>query len=158
MGKNKLKEQSAAPEDASAKKEGVVAAAPASIGSSGQKVSKKIKKLDKGRIYVTASYNNTVVTVTDTKGDVITWASAGSLGFSGPKKATPFAASKIIAVIGEKLKNLGVKDLEVYVRGIGGGRDSAVRSLANQGFNLVTLKDMTPIPHNSPRPRKIRRV
>src|SRR3990167_5109531 len=98
---------------------------------------KRGKKLDSAHVYVNASYNNTVITVTDASGSVLDWASAGSLGFSGPKKATPFAASKIIAVIAEKLKNFGVSNLEIYVRGIGGGRDSAVRSLINHGFNVT---------------------
>lgn len=119
---------------------------------------KRGKKLDSAHVYVNASYNNTVITVTDASGSVLAWASAGSLGFSGPKKATPFAASKIIAVIAEKLKNFGVSNLEIYVRGIGGGRDSAVRSLINHGFNVTSLKDITPIPHNGPRPPKVRRV
>ena len=83
---------------------------------------KKSKRLESGRVYVSASYNNTVVTVTDERGNVIAWATAGSLGFSGPKKATPFAASKIIAVIAEKVKNYGLTNVEVLVRGIGGGR------------------------------------
>lgn len=118
----------------------------------------KARRLESGRIYINASYNNTVVTFTDLQGNVISWASAGSIGFSGPKKATPFAASKIIAVLAEKLKMLGVTTLEVYLKGVGGGRDSAVRSLANHGFVLTLLKDVTPIPHNGPRPPKVRRV
>ena len=123
--------------------------------SAGQK---KAKKVENGRVYVNASYNNTVITVTDMQGNVLTWASAGSIGFSGPKKATPFAASKVISILTEKLKSMGVQNLEVFLKGIGGGRDSAVRSLANQGFNITVLKDVTPIPHNGPRPRKTRRV
>lgn len=119
---------------------------------------KKSKHLTTARVYVSASYNNTVLTVTDDKGNVIAWATAGSLGFSGPKKATPFAASKIVAVVAEKLKNYGVSALTVFVRGVGGGRDSAVRSLVNHGFNVVAIKDVTPIPHNGPKPKKVRRV
>ena len=122
-------------------------------------VPKKIsKKLERGRIYINASYNNTVITVTDEKGGVLAWASAGSLGFSGPKKATPFASSKVIAALAEKLKATGPTTVEVIVKGVGGGRDSAVRSLINQGFNITALRDATPIPHNGPRPRKVRRV
>ena len=120
--------------------------------------SKKIRNLDKGRAYINATYNNTVISVTDPRGNVLAWATSGSLGFSGPKKATPFAASKIVAVISEKLKAMGVTELEVFVRGIGGGRDSAIRSLANQGFQLTSLHDVTPLPHNGPRPVKTRRV
>jgi small subunit ribosomal protein S11 len=126
--------------------------------SGAKPASKKIRNLEKARAYINATYNNTVISVTDTKGNVLAWATAGSLGFSGPKKATPFAASKIIAVISEKLKAMGVTELEIFVRGIGGGRDSAIRSLANQGFQLTSLHDVTPMPHNGPRPVKTRRV
>ena len=119
---------------------------------------RKAKRLKSGRIYVNASYNNTVVSVTDPNGNLVHWASAGSIGFSGPQKATPFAVSKIIAVIAEKVKPLGLTNVEVLVKGVGGGRDSAVRSLINQGFTITSIKDVTPIPHNGPRPRKLRRV
>lgn len=119
---------------------------------------KRGKRVESGRVYVKASYNNTVITVTDMQGAVLTWATAGSLGFSGPKKATPFAASKIIAVVAEKMKNVGMSTVEVLVRGIGSGRDSAVRSLVNHGFMITSIKDVTGIPHNGPRPRKVRRV
>lgn len=119
---------------------------------------KKVKKISHGKVYINASYNNTIVSVTDEKGNLIAWATAGSLGFSGPKKATPFAASKIMAVVTEKLKAAGATDLDVIVRGVGSGRDSAVRSLLNQGFNILSIRDVTPVPHNGPRPRKTRRV
>jgi len=116
------------------------------------------RKIDIGRVYINATYNNTLLTASDKGGNVISWASAGSLGFSGPKKATPFAASKVVSVISEKLKKLGVSNIDVIVKGVGAGRDSAIRSLANQGFNLLSIKDVTPIPHNGPRPPKVRRV
>lgn len=116
------------------------------------------RRMESGRVYINASYNNTILTVTDRRGNVVGWASAGSLGFSGPKKATPFAASKVVAAIGEKLKKTGFLNLEVVVKGVGSGRDSAIRSLANQGFNILSIKDVTPIPHNGPRPPKVRRV
>jgi small subunit ribosomal protein S11 len=148
MGNRKVKEQT---ETTTPSKDGSVVA---SVYKSG----KKSKRIDKGRIYVNASYNNTVISVTDGNGNVIAWASAGSLGFSGPKKATPFVASKIVAVIAEKIKGVGLTDVEIIVKGIGSGRDSAVRSLVNQGFNVLSLRDVTPIPHNGPRPRKVRRV
>lgn len=116
------------------------------------------KKHENGRVYINASYNNTLISVTDDKGNLLAWSSAGSLGFSGPKKATAFAASKVIAAIAEKLKKSGPTNIQVVVSGVGGGRDSAIRSLANHGFNISAIKDVTPIPHNGPRPAKIRRV
>lgn len=119
---------------------------------------RKSKHVQEGKVYVNATYNNTVVTVTDTTGNVLAWASAGSLGFSGPKKATPFASSKVIAAITEKIQASGPKDISVIVKGIGSGRDSAIRSLINNGFNILSIKDATPVPHNGPRPPKVRRV
>ncbi|MDO8429877.1 MAG: 30S ribosomal protein S11 [bacterium] len=116
------------------------------------------KRLDKGNVYISASYNNTLITVTDERGNTVAWASAGSLGFSGPKKATPFAASKVVSAIAEKLKKTGLSNLDVFISGVGSGRDSAIRSFANQGFNISSIKDVTPIPHNGPRPKKVRRV
>ena len=119
---------------------------------------KRAKRVQEGRVYVNASYNNTVVTVTDSTGNVLAWASAGSLGFGGPKKATPFASSKVIAAIAEKLQANGPQDVKVIVKGIGSGRDSAIRSLINHGFNILSIKDATPVPHNGPRAPKVRRV
>ncbi len=116
------------------------------------------KKFENGRVYINASYNNTLLSVTDDKGNLIAWNSAGALGFSGPKKATPFAASKVVAALAEKLKKSGPFNVRVFVNGIGGGRDSSIRSLTNQGFNILSIKDVTPIPHNGPKPPKIRRV
>lgn len=116
------------------------------------------KKYDHGRVYVNASYNNTVISITDEKGNVLAWGSAGSLGFTGPKKATPFASSKVVAALAEKLKKSGPVHVEVLLNGVGGGRDSAVRSLTNQGFDVVSIKDVTPVPHNGPRRAKVRRV
>ncbi len=119
---------------------------------------KKSRRVQDGKVFINATYNNTVVTVTDAKGNVLAWASAGSLGFAGPKKATPFAASKVISAITEKVQNTGPKDIAVVVKGIGSGRDSAIRSLINNGFNVTSIKDATPVPHNGPRPVKVRRV
>ncbi|NCN52860.1 30S ribosomal protein S11 [Candidatus Wolfebacteria bacterium] len=121
------------------------------------KVSSK-KAVLKGKVFVSASYNNTLITVTDDRGNAIAAASAGALGFNGPKKATPFAASKVVSALVEKLKKTGLSDVDVYVKGIGAGRDSAIRSFANQGFNILSIKDVTPIPHNGPRSKKVRRV
>ncbi|MEK7479105.1 MAG: 30S ribosomal protein S11 [Patescibacteria group bacterium] len=118
----------------------------------------KTAKYDRGNIYVQASYNNTIMTVTDDKGNVITWMSAGSLGFKGPKKATPFAASKVAEAIAEKLQKTGPFHVDIYVKGVGSGRDQAIRALAGKGFTIQKLKDVTPIPHNGPKPKKPRRV
>lgn len=123
-----------------------------------QKTQKVRLRIETGRIYIQVSYNNTVMTVTDNKGNVLTWASAGSLGFSGPKKATAFAATKVAEAIAEKLQKSGPVNVEILIKGIGGGRDAALKTLANRGFNVLSLKDITPIPHNGPRPPKVRRV
>ena len=159
MGKKKVTTQ---PGDAPAKdaavSTGAAGAATATAAKPASSGSRKARRVQEGRVYVNASYNNTVVTVTDATGNVLAWASAGSLGFGGPKKATPFASSKVIAAIAEKLQNNGPQDIIVIVKGIGSGRDSAIRSLINHGFNILSIKDQTPIPHNGPRPPKVRRV
>lgn len=116
------------------------------------------KKIDTGRLYIKSTYNNTLISVTDENGNLVAWGSAGSLGFNGPKKATPFAASKVIAALVEKLKKSGPINVKIFVNGVGGGRDAAIRSLSNQGFNILSINDITPIPHNGPRPPKVRRV
>ncbi|MGC8651013.1 MAG: 30S ribosomal protein S11 [Minisyncoccia bacterium] len=126
------------------------------ISSSQAKASKAL--LEKGRIYIAASYNNTLISLTNLKGELIAWSSAGTLGFKGPKKATPFAASKVVEALLEKVQKSGLKTVEVYVKGIGGGRESAIRSLATHGLDIDLIKDVTPIPHNGPRPPKVRRV
>lgn len=152
MGKKKVTTQSASSAPASEAKAAV--AAPATQAAA----TKRSKKVGEGRVYINASYNNTVVTVTDMQGNVLAWASAGSLGFSGPKKATPFASSKVIAAIAEKIQASGPQDISIIVKGIGSGRDSAIRSLINHGFNVTSIKDATPVPHNGPRQPKVRRV
>ena len=115
-------------------------------------------KIESGRVYVQASYNNTLVSLTDERGNLIAQASAGALGFKGPKKATPYAANRIIESLGEKIKKIGLRDVVVYVKGIGSGRESAVRGLVGQGLNIIAIKDITPTPHNGPKPPKPRRV
>lgn len=119
---------------------------------------KSVKQIPKGRIHIQASYNNTIITVTDEKGEVLAWSSAGSIGFNGPKKATPYAAAKVAESVLEKMKKTGFLEVEVFVKGIGSGRESAVRSFASHGLNIISIKDITPIPHNGPRPKKVRRV
>jgi small subunit ribosomal protein S11 len=119
----------------------------------------KIKRqVSRGKANVKCTYNNTMVTITDMNGGVLAWATSGLLNFKGAKKATPYAATQVVGNISEKVRKFGVKELEVYVRGVGSGREASVRALANNGFDLVLIKDITPIPHNGCRPKKPRRV
>jgi small subunit ribosomal protein S11 len=124
----------------------------------GKKKKKITKMVTMGNAYVKATYNNTIVTLTDQTGNVLAWSSAGMNGFKGPKKATPFAASVIVRDAVEKSKVHGLKDVNVFVKGVGMGRESAVRSLNANGLNVLSIKDVTPIPHNGCRKRKPRRV
>jgi len=119
---------------------------------------KQIKQVSRGRAYIQATYNNTIVSVTDLNGNVLAWASAGMSGFKGPKKATPYAASIVIKNLTDKLEPYGVKEVSVYVKGIGGGREGAIRALHTNGLNVLSINDVTPIPHNGCRPPKRRRV
>jgi len=159
MGKKKIKKQTEEEllkESVAIQKTAEKTAVSTQGGSAlGGKIGRQIVR---GRIYIHVSYNNTFITVTDEKGDVLTWSSAGSLGFKGPKKATPYAASKVAETIIEKIKKNDFAEVEVFVTGIGSGRESAVRSLVNHGLNIISIKDTTPIPHNGPRPKKVRRV
>ncbi len=119
---------------------------------------KSKKKLDKCCIYIKTTYNNTLITVTDERGNVIFWTSAGQIGFKGTKKGTPFASTKVAEVASSGILKLGVKEARVFLKGIGQGREAALRALANRGVNIVHIKDVTPIPHNGPKPKKPRRV
>jgi len=124
-----------------------------------KKKKKKIKKqILKGNAYVKCTYNNTMVAISDLNGAILGWSSSGLLGFKGAKKATPYAATQVVADVTEKIKKYGVKELDIYVKGIGSGRESSIRSLANKGFDIQMIKDTTPIPHNGCRPKKPRRV
>jgi len=115
-------------------------------------------KIKEGRVYISSSYNNTAITLTDLQGNVLAWTSAGAIGFKGAKKATPFAASKVAEAISQTIKKLGIQKIAVSVKGIGSGRESAIRSLASRGFEIVSIVDTTPVPHNGCRARKVRRV
>lgn len=119
---------------------------------------KRIRQISHGRAYIQATYNNTIVTLTDLNGNVLSWSSAGQNGFKGPKKATPYAAGVIVKDAAEKVRAYGLKDVNVFVKGIGSGRDAAVRALNANGLNVISIKDVTPIPHNGCRKRKPRRV
>ncbi len=119
---------------------------------------KSASRVSEGRIYISSSYNNTIITLTNSKGQVLVSKSAGSVGFKGAKKATSFASSRVAEAIVNVCKKLIVEKIEVFIKGVGAGRESAVRTLVNQGLNVISIKDITPIPHNGCRPKKIRRV
>ncbi len=120
---------------------------------------KKIARgVTQGQAYILASFNNTVVSITDKRGNVLVWSTPGVVGFSGSKKATPFAAQVAASDAAKKAKDIGIKDLEVFVKGPGSGRESAIRALQAAGLNITLIKDTTPIPHNGCRPKKKRRV
>ena len=121
-----------------------------------KKTSSKFVK--KGAAHVLATYNNTIITFTDVSGNVIAWSSAGKCGFKGPKKSTPFAASIIVEDASSRAKEKGLEEIVIYVKGVGLGRDSAVRALNANGFTITNIKDITPTPHNGCRKRKPRRV
>jgi small subunit ribosomal protein S11 len=123
----------------------------------GKKKSKK-KFVTAGNAYVQATYNNTIVTITDQNGAVLGWSSAGKMGFKGPKKSTPYAAGITVRDVVERIRDTGIKTVDVFVRGVGSGREAAVRALGAQGLTLNIIKDITPIPHNGCRPPKVRRV
>lgn len=144
-------------------KKRIIESTPPSPEKEAEKEQKKVvstakKGVKAAKAYIQATYNNTIITLTDTLGNVLAWSSAGAAGFKGTKKSTPFAASKVAEIIIEKIVKLGVENLSVFVKGVGSGRDSAVRSLASRGLNIIQIKDITPLPHGGVRPPKIRRV
>lgn len=116
------------------------------------------KRLESARFYIKSTYNNTIITVTDDQGKVLAWGSAGNLGFKGPRKATPYAATSIVESLVQKMKKFGLGKVFIFVRGVGGGREAAVRALINQGLDVQIIKDITPVAHNGPRKKKPRRV
>jgi len=120
------------------------------------KVSKRI--IDRAILHIESTYNNTKLTLTDKDGGAVMWSSSGSLGFSGNRKSTPFAAAKVGEVIGEKAATIGVKEADVFIKGVGSGRESALRAFAAKGIQVLSIHDVTPVPHNGPRPPKPRRV
>ncbi len=134
------------------------AAEPAAAAvATGKKVIKK-PQVPVGIAYIQATYNNTIITFADKNGNALTQASAGQAGFSGPKKSTPYAAGIIVKRAAEKVKPLGLKEVYVFVKGVGSGREAAVRALNANGINVLAIKDITPIPHNgcrAPRPRRV---
>ena len=116
------------------------------------------KNIEKGAAHICSTFNNTIVTVTDTAGNAISWASAGELGFKGSRKSTPFAAQSAAETAAKAAMEHGLKSVEVYVKGPGSGRESAIRALETAGLQITMIKDVTPVPHNGCRPPKRRRV
>lgn len=116
------------------------------------------RKLTSGRVYVTATFNNTLVTLTDNNGNTVAWGSSGIAGFKGARKATPYAAISAMESVAQKAKGLGMSAVEVYIKGPGSGRDATIKALRSAGINITMIADVTPIPHNGPRPKKRRRV
>ncbi len=122
-------------------------------------VRKKVKKtVFEGNVYIQATFNNTIVTVTDLNGNAVSWASAGGLGFRGAKKSTPYAAQTTAETAAKKAMDYGLREVNVFVKGPGVGRESAIRTLGVLGLKVRSIRDVTPIPHNGCRPRKSRRV
>lgn len=128
-----------------------------------KEIVKKVKKAQvvvsgNGRAYITSTFNNTLITITNDKGDTIGWSSAGAAGFKGTRKSTPFAASSAMEAVVRKAVEKGLKTVEVYVKGPGSGRDSALRAIKSGGLSIALIADITPIPHNGPRAKKKRRI
>ncbi|HSR88915.1 MAG TPA: 30S ribosomal protein S11 [Candidatus Udaeobacter sp.] len=141
----------------------VKATAPAAAATSEKplvkgKKKKVVKQVVRGNAFIQASYNNTIVSITDPNGDVLGWSSSGKVGFKGPKKATPYASSMVVKDVVDKLGAVGLKDIHVFVKGIGGGREGAIRALHLNGLNVLSINDVTPIPHNGCRAPRKRRV
>lgn len=123
-----------------------------------RKKKKEIKRVSVGKAFVKSTYNNTIVTLTDLNGNVIAWASAGIAGFKGPKKSTPYAAQIITRIAVGKAREHGLSEVSVFIKGVGTGRESAIRALNANGLFITSIKDITPMPHNGCRPRRPRRV
>ncbi|HSX58306.1 MAG TPA: 30S ribosomal protein S11 [Candidatus Saccharimonadales bacterium] len=123
-----------------------------------RKKTKTIKEVTKGKVYVSATFNNTLVTITDEDGNTLGWSSSGAVGFKGARKSTPYAATTAVETLARRLAERGLKEVEVYIKGPGSGRDASIRALKNTGLAIKAIADVTPIPHNGPRPRKRRRA
>ncbi len=120
------------------------------------KIEKRIT--EKGKVFITATFNNTLVTITDQSGNTLFWGSSGMVGFKGARKATPYAATSAVEAVARKAQLAGMREVEVYIKGPGAGRDAALRALKSVGLNISLIADVTPIPHNGVRPKKKRRV
>lgn len=122
------------------------------------KKSKSIRIVEKARVYIKSSFNNTLISVTDDQGNAFAWSSTGLAGFKGSKKSTPYAATQAAKIVIEKMQQAGVSEISIFVSGVSSGRDAAVRAFGQVGFRIDQIKDTTPIPHNGCRPKKPRRV
>ncbi|HKL76630.1 MAG TPA: 30S ribosomal protein S11 [Halanaerobiales bacterium] len=129
------------------------------MAKSKKKRRKKVKRnIEKGQAHIKSTFNNTIITITDLEGNVVAWSSAGKVGYEGSRKSTPFAAQIAAEDVAEEVEEMGLKDIQIFVKGPGSGRESAIRSLQSAGLNISLIKDITPIPHNGCRPPKRRRV
>ena len=124
----------------------------------GKSAKQKNITLENGRIYVSTTFNNTIVTVTNEKGDALVWSSAGNMGFRGTRKSTPYAATSAVEEAIKKVRDTGIRAVEVFIKGPGVGRDAALRAIRNSGLSISMIADITPIPHNGPRMKKKRRI
>lgn len=128
-------------------------------GKKSQALSRGAKrKLDSGTLHIEATYNNTKIVLSDKGGNPVSWSSSGSLGFRGAKKGTPFAAAKVGELLADKATAVGIKEVNVIVKGVGSGRESAIRAFTTKGIHISAIQDVTPVPHNGPRPPKPRRI
>ena len=136
--------------------------APASVEGAAaepkRRRAKKKRQVARAQAHILATYNNTIITLTDQAGNALVSGSAGKAGFKGPKKSTPYAAGVVVRNLAERLRDFGVKDVDVLVKGVGVGREAAIRALYANGLNVLSIKDITPVPHNGCRPRRPRRV
>lgn len=148
MGQQKVKDMSETPK----------AAEKAAKVSHGKGKKKTKRQVETGRVYIKATYNNTLITFTDNNGASLAQFSAGQAGFKGPKKSTPYAAGIVVQKAADLVKEYGLKEVSVFVKGVGGGREAAIRALNINNLSVLSIKDVTPIPHNGCRPKKPRRV
>ncbi len=116
------------------------------------------RKVEVGGLYIQSTYNNTKIVLTDAKGNVLASSSSGSIGFKGAKKGTPFAAAKVGEILGAKASAMGMREVSIVVKGVGSGREAGIRTFVAKGINILSIKDVTPVPHNGPKPKKPRRV
>lgn len=122
------------------------------------RLKKPARQITHGRVYIQSSFNNVIMTLTDDSGHALDWVSAGSLGFKGTKKSTPYTASLVGKAMADKIRRLGIQNIQIFISGVGQGRDSATRALVTSGADINTISDITPLPHNGCRPKKSRRV